>query len=103
MKDYWLDGPGKPTVIAKFLKSHALRAPEDYDSGKSVALSSLRGFSDVENLSDVDLLTQTGYLTLKRIQGTTAYLGYPNLEVRAAVTQFYRDQTLREKLVNGTR
>ncbi len=102
LKGYWLDGPGKPTVIAKFLKSHALRVPEDFDSGKSVALSFLRGFSDVENLSDVDLLTQTGYLTLKRIQGTTAYVGYPNLEVRDAVTQFYRDQTLREKLVDGT-
>ncbi len=103
LKDYWLEGPGKLTVIAKFLNSHALRAPEDYDSGKTVALSSLRGFAEVENLSDVDLLTQTGCLTLKRIQGTTAYVGYPNLEVRDAVTQFYRDQTLREKLANGTR
>ena len=59
--------------------------------------------SDIENLSDVELLTQTGYLTLKRIQGTTVYVGYPNLEVRAAVAQLYQEQTLKEKLVDGTR
>ena len=103
MKDYWLEGPGKPTVIVKFLNSHALRRAEDYDGGKSIALSTLSEPSDIENLSDVELLTQTGYLTLKRIQGTTVYVGYPNLEVRAAVAQLYQEQTLKEKLVDGTR
>lgn len=103
MMDYWLEGPGNPTVIVKFLNSHALRRPEDYDSGKSLALRTLSGSSDIENLSDVELLTQTGYLTLKRIQGTTVYVGYPNREVRAAMAQFYREQTLKEKLIDGTR
>ena len=103
LKDYWLEGPGKPTVIVKFLNSHALRRAEDYDGGKSIALSTLSEPSDIENLSDVELLTQTGYLTLKRIQGTTVYVGYPNLEVRAAVAQLYQEQTLKEKLVDGTR
>lgn len=57
-----------------------------------MALKVLGGSSDVENLSDMELLVQAGYLTIKKIQGTTAYLDYPNLEVRTAMDQLYLEK-----------
>ena len=70
-----------------------------YGKEKALALNILSGSSDVENLSDVGLLTQAGYLTIKRIQGTTAYVDYPNLEVRTAMAQLYLEQMLRGRTV----
>ncbi len=87
LKDYWFESGGKPSVLAKYLQSHTLRDPMYYGKEKALALNILSGSSDVENLSDVGLLTQAGYLTIKRIQGTTAYVDYPNLEVRTAMAQ----------------
>ena len=94
-KDYWFESAGKPNVLVKFLQSHTLKEPEEYGSEKSVALKVLGGSSDVENLSDMELLVQAGYLTIKKIQGTTAYLDYPNLEVRSAMAQLYLEQNLK--------
>lgn len=90
---------GKPAVLVKYLQSHSLRSPEDYGKEKSVALNALSGSSDVENLSDVGLLTQAGYLTIKRIQGTTAFVDYPNFEVRTAMAQLYLEQMLNGRTV----
>lgn len=74
----------------EYLKSHALRHPEEYGNLKSIALSELTSSSDIKNLSDVALLTQAGYLTLKNIVGTTAYVSYPNEEVKTSMAQLYR-------------
>lgn len=68
LKDYWFESGGKPIVIVKYLRSHALRAPEDYGNEKSISLNALSGSADVESLSDVGLLTQTGYLTIKEFK-----------------------------------
>ena len=99
LKDYWFESGGKPSVLAKYLQSHTLRDPMYYGKEKALALNILSGSSDVENLSDVGLLTQAGYLTIKRIQGTTAYVDYPNLEVRTAMAQLYLEQMLRGRTV----
>ena len=40
------------------------------------------------------LLTQAGYLTLKNIVGTTAYVGYPNEEVKTSMAQLYTERLL---------
>ena len=49
-------------------------------------LSTLSGSSDLENLSDLGLLTQAGYLTIKAVRyGDTVFLDYPNLEVKCAM------------------
>ena len=92
LKQYWFESAGKPNVLVKFLHSHTLKEPEEYGSGKSLALKVLGGSSDVENLSDIELLVQAGYLTIKKIQGTTAYVDYPNLEVRTAMDQLYLEK-----------
>ena len=88
--DYWFESGGKPAVLLEYLKSHSLRNPEEYGRIKTISLSSISGASDVETLSDLGLLFQTGYLTIKAVQdGETVYLDYPNLEVSRAMAQLY--------------
>ena len=46
-------------------------------------------------MSDLGLLTQTGYLTIKAVKyGDTVYLDYPNLEVKKAMGQLYVEHLL---------
>ena len=92
--DYWFESGGRPSALLEYLKSHSLRAPEEYGKEKSLALSTLTASSDSKAISDLALLTQAGYLTLKRISGSTAYVGYPNKEVRTAMAQLYTEQLL---------
>ena len=97
--DYWFESGGKPAVLLQYLKSHSLRNPEEYGRVKTIPLSSISGASDVETLSDLGLLFQTGYLTIKAVQdGETVYLDYPNLEVSRAMAQLYVELMLNGKV-----
>ncbi len=98
-KDYWFESGGKPSVLVEYLKSHALRHPEEYGREKTISLSSLSGSSDIETLSDIGLLTQAGYLTIKSIKyEDTVFLDYPNLEVRRAMAQLYIERLLQGRV-----
>lgn len=92
--DYWFESGGRPTVLIEYLKSHALRNPEEYGKEKSIELKVLSASSDADSISDIGLLTQAGYLTLKKVVDTTAYVGYPNAEVRTSMAQLYLGQIL---------
>ena len=95
LKDYWFDSGGKPSPLVKYLQSHLLRNPEEYDKEQSLSLYVLRGSSDIENLSDVELLTLSGYLTIKSVEyGDTVFLRYPNKEAKKAIAQLYLQQQL---------
>ena len=97
--DYWFESGGKPSVLVEYLKSHALRHPEEYGREKSISLSTLSGASDLESLSDLGLLTQAGYLTIKAVRyGDTVFLDYPNLEVKRAMAQLYIERLLDGKV-----
>ena len=97
LKDYWFESGGRPTALIEYMKSHSLRNPEEYGKEKSIALKTLSSSSDADSISDIGLLTQAGYLTLKKIEGTTAYVGYPNAEVRTSMAQLYLEQLLNGK------
>jgi len=97
--DYWFESGGSPTALIEYLKSHSLRNPEEYGKEKSIALKVLSASSDADSISDIGLLTQAGYLTLKRIVDTTAYVSYPNVEVRTSMAQLYLGQLLDGKTV----
>lgn len=85
--------------MVEYLKSHALRHPEEYGREKSISLSTLSGSSDLENLSDLGLLTQAGYLTIKAVRyGDTVFLDYPNIEVKCAMAQLYMERLLDGKV-----
>ena len=94
IKDYWFESGGRPSALIEYMKSHSLRDPAEYGKELTISLSVLTASSDAEKLSDIGLLTQAGYLTLKRIYGSTAYVGYPNAEVRTAMAQLYLEQLL---------
>lgn len=97
-RDYWFESGGRPSALLQYLKSHSLRNPEEYAQEKSITLSNLSGSSDAENLSDIGLLTQAGYLTIKAVEyGDTVYVDYPNAEVRRAMAQLYMEQLLNGK------
>ena len=99
LKNYWFGSGGRPIALLQYLKSHALKNPEEYGKQQSIALSTLTDSADVDSLSDVGLLTQAGYLTLKKIVGTTAYLGYPNEEVRISMAHLYTECLLAGRTV----
>lgn len=95
LKDYWFESGGKQSTLVEYLQSHLLRNPEEYDKEQSLSLYVLRGSSDVENLSDVELLTLSGYLTIKSVEyGDTVFLRYPNKEAKKAIGQLYLQQLL---------
>ena len=83
----------------EYLKSHTIKEPEEYARDKTISLSALTGSSDVETLSDIGLLTQAGYLTIKSVEfGNTVFLDYPNLEVKRAMAQLYTERLLDGKV-----
>ncbi len=95
--NYWIESGGRPSVLTQYLKSHTLKSPENFSQQKTIALSVLSNSSDVETLSDVGLLTQAGYLTIKSVEDDTAFLDYPNIEVRTAMAQLYMEKILSGK------
>lgn len=94
-KDYWFASGGHPSVLLKSLQSSPLRNPEEYRKDKTLSLGILSSSTELNALTDVALLTQTGYLTIKTIEyGTSVFVGYPNKEVRTAMAQLYMEQLL---------
>lgn len=98
-KDYWFESGGRPSELLKYFKSDFLRDPEEFGKEKALALSTLSFSSDIENFSDVGLLTQAGYLTIKAVKyGDTVFVGYPNKEVKKSIAQLYVEQLLNGRI-----
>lgn len=94
-KDYWVESGGRLSVLLKHFQSSSLRSPEEYGKVKTLPLNILKNSTELNALTDVALLTQTGYLTIKTIEhGTSVFVGYPNKEVRTAMAQLYMEQLL---------
>ena len=90
--DYWFESGGKASALTDGLKSGSMSDPEEYGREKLISLS---GSTSPESLSDLAFLTQTGYLTIKAVKyGDTAFLDYPNLEVKKAMAQLYVEHLL---------
>ena len=94
-----------PTFLIKLLRKSQIPAPQLADLGANDALLES---ADVNNISVLSLLFQTGYLTIKAVhesfQGTTYDLGYPNYEVAQSFQQYlladYLDQGVDQ--INGS-
>lgn len=85
------------TLLQKYLHSHALKSPSKYDEWQAISYEELACSSDFDHLSDLALLTQAGYLTIKRRQGRTIYVGYPDQEVADSMAELYSNMLLRGK------
>lgn len=88
-RDHWFQTGGQPSVLKDLFRSGALRDPKNFAAVKSIPFSQLRGSAIEENLSEVDLLTQTGYLTIKSVDGNIAFVDYSTEEVRQAMARMY--------------
>ena len=98
-KDYWFENGGQPSALVRYFKSHSLRSPEEYGNDKTLLLSTLSGPSDFDSISDLALLTQAGYLTIKTVKyNDIVHLGYPNSEVRTAMAKLYMEMLLKGRL-----
>jgi hypothetical protein len=85
--DYWVESGGNPAALAGYMKSCLLRDPKESASGRTADLSDLSFAADALAIPDAAFLIRTGYLTLKKVEGTTAYADYPNSEVRTALEE----------------
>ena len=88
-ENYWYESGGKPTALLQYFQSHSLKSPLDFDKEKLLDMDDLTASSDVDEISDVALLTQAGYLTIKNVEEDTAFVGYPNLEVKKSMAPLY--------------
>lgn len=93
--NYWFESGGSPSVLLRTLPFHSLRNPEEYGRRKLISLSCLSHTSDITTISDIELLMQTGYLTIKTANhDDTVSVDYPNGEVRRSMAQLYTEQLL---------
>ena len=91
-KNYWFLSGGQSSVLLSFIKEHSLKRPEEYGRDQCVELLSLDNSHGFDDVTDVILLCQTGYLTIKKIIGTAAVLNYPNDEVAQSMATLYRER-----------
>ena len=96
-QNYWMESGGKLTFLQKYLHSHSLKSPENYTSEKEIFIDDLKGSSDFDGINDLVLLTQAGYLTIKRRNVESFYVGYPNKEVADSLGSLYRRLLLKQR------
>ena len=96
-KNYWISSGGSVSALRQYLATHGLRRPEDYGKEQSIPYDVLDSSVDASELNDLALLAQTGYLTIKRREMDTFFLGYPNWEVAATMATLYSTQLLNQK------
>ena len=76
------------------MQSHILQDPRKYIAKKCVRADQLSATSDIAGMDDIVLLTQTGYLTVKRREGPDLVVSYPNREVACSMAALYSEWLL---------
>lgn len=95
-QNYWYGTGGRSTVLMQFLKGHSLIDPAQYGKERAVRLEILRSSNQYNEQGLEALLTQTGYLTIRRMTSSgLAVLGYPNQEVALSMARLYSDELLK--------
>lgn len=93
-RDHWFQTGSQPSVLKEFFRSGSMKDPKNFAAVKSIPFSQLGGPAIGESLSELDLLTQTGYLTIKSVDGDIAIVDYSTEEVRHAMAGRYLYQLL---------
>ena len=93
-RDHWFQTGGQPSILKEFFRSGSLKDPKNFTAVKSIPLEQFGCPAIGDNLSDVDLLTQTGYLSIKSADGNIAIVDYSTEEVRHAMAGMYLHQLL---------
>ena len=93
-RNYWVESGGQVTLLRQYMQSHILQDPREYITEKTVSADRLRATSDIADMDDIVLLTQTGYLTIKRLNGPDLVVSYPNREVACSMAALYTEWLL---------
>ena len=101
--NYWMRSGGTLTLLQKYLHSHALKTPSEYAVDQLVNYSDLDGSTDLDHINDVALLTQAGYLTIKKRSLNSFWVGYPNKEVAVSLAELYSQKLLHEQDLVGVK
>ena len=82
-EDYWFDNGGLPSILANYLKTHAIN-PNDYAKELKVKISEFKNPTSLLDIKQEILLCQMGYLTVhSQLTGNRSVtLGFPNKEVQ---------------------
>ena len=99
--NYWMKSGGSLTLLEKYLHSHALKSPTEYGEEQAVGCDELDASADFDEISDLVLLTQAGYLTIKRHEIDTFFVSYPNREVAKSMASLYARMLLKKKTVGS--
>ncbi len=88
--NYWYETAGTPSVLLNYISSHSLRDPEEYGIDIECSFDELNSTQELSEISDLALLVQTGYLTIKRrFSENLVTLNYPNVEVAKSMARLY--------------
>ena len=93
-RNYWVESGGHVTLLRKYMKSSILQDPREYITEKTISADRLSASSDIAAMSDIVLLTQTGYLTVKGRRGNNLIVSYPNREVACSMAALYAESAL---------
>lgn len=99
--NYWMKSGGTLTLLEKYFHSHALKSPTEYGEEQAVGCDELDASADFDEISDLVLLTQAGYLTIKRQEIDTFFVSYPNREVAKSMASLYARMLLKKKTVGS--
>ena len=97
--NYWFSSGGHPSILMKYLNGHDLEEPASYAERKLVRLQDLNDPADLTSMNRDILLTQTGYLTIRSVDGLDVVsLGFPNQEVAVSMARLYADELLNGRI-----
>lgn len=80
--NFWF-ATGTPTFLVKMLNR---QLPQRYE-GIQTSFAGIESF-ELDRLAPIPLLFQTGYLTIKAMEGQAITLDYPNQEVRQSLSEY---------------
>ncbi|MCI6797579.1 MAG: ATP-binding protein [Succinatimonas sp.] len=102
-RNYWFESAGHGKVILNYLKKHSLKHPDEYGQDRLVTLKEISSSKELDDISDVALLNETGYLTIKGNEGNDRLiLNYPNAEVSDSMATLYMETMFGGRIPEST-
>lgn len=96
-ENYWVASGGQISQLTKYLRASSILRPEEYAREQKLSFAELSASCGRSAVSDIVLLTQTGYFTVKRRDGDTLCVGYPNQEVAQSMVSLYTGPLLENR------
>lgn len=97
-RNYWFESAGHSHVLLNYLKKHSLKDPEEYGQDRLVTLREIATSQELDQVSDLALLNETGYLTIKsNAEHDRVVLNYPNKEVADSMASLYWETMFKDR------